>query len=491
MRAVMVMFDTLARNFLPNYGNRWVQAPNFSRLEQRCTTFDRFYAGSLPCMPARRELHTGKYNFPFRGWGPLEPFDFSVFEALQSGGIYTHLVTDHAHYFGDGGATYHNRYTTWEGFRGQEGDRWVPQDLASKEENPHPLNKTGKSVMQNYANRTRQQTEPDLPLVRTLDAGIEYLNTHGDKDNYFLQIECYDPHEPFCVPQQYRDLYGCRDDGGVFNWPASQSVDAAENREEIDKLRREYAALLSFCDAQLGRVLNVMDEQGMWKDTLLIVNTDHGFLFGEHDCIGKNYPPPYEELVHLPFFIHDPRMDCAGKRCGALAQTVDIAPTLLDYFGIDLPENMDGKPLRNALYGETNHDTVLFGIFGGHVSILDGQYAYMRSCKDETNSPLFSYTLMPTNLRGFFSRNSLLDMELFSGMRFTNGIPCLKMPTKIDQHPDRYGTLLFDLVADPLQQHNLAGTVTEGVMIKKLRMALADIGVPADVLERLGLDILE
>ena len=87
MRTIQVMFDTLTRKFLPNYGCTWVQMPNFERLTQHCVRFDNFYAGSMPCMPARRELHTGKYNFLHRSWGPLEPFDRSVFEALRANGI--------------------------------------------------------------------------------------------------------------------------------------------------------------------------------------------------------------------------------------------------------------------------------------------------------------------------------------------------------------------------------------------------------------------
>lgn len=129
MRAIMIMFDTLTRNYLPNYGNNWVIAPNFQRLEKHCVTFDHFYGGSMPCMPARRELHTGKLNFLHRSWGPLEPFDISVVDVLKNKGVYTHLITDHSHYFEDGGATYHNRYNSWEGFRGQEGDRWQPRDI--------------------------------------------------------------------------------------------------------------------------------------------------------------------------------------------------------------------------------------------------------------------------------------------------------------------------------------------------------------------------
>ena len=63
MRTVNVMFDTLCRRFLSNYGNDWIQTPNFQRLEQHCIRFENFYGGSMPCMPARRELHTVRYNF--------------------------------------------------------------------------------------------------------------------------------------------------------------------------------------------------------------------------------------------------------------------------------------------------------------------------------------------------------------------------------------------------------------------------------------------
>ncbi|MBW7458915.1 sulfatase-like hydrolase/transferase, partial [Paenibacillus sepulcri] len=76
MKAIMVMFDTLNRHMLSPYGGpEWLQTPNFKRLAERTAVFDNSYVGSMPCMPARRELHTGRYNFLHRSWGPLEPFD--------------------------------------------------------------------------------------------------------------------------------------------------------------------------------------------------------------------------------------------------------------------------------------------------------------------------------------------------------------------------------------------------------------------------------
>lgn len=124
MRTIFVLFDSLVRNALECYGGSSIYTPNFKRFAERSITFDQHYTGSLPCMPARRDLHTGRLNFLHRSWGPLEPFDRSFSEALQAAGVYTHLVSDHYHYWEDGGSTYHNRYSSWEFIRGQEWDKW-------------------------------------------------------------------------------------------------------------------------------------------------------------------------------------------------------------------------------------------------------------------------------------------------------------------------------------------------------------------------------
>ena len=124
MKAIMVMFDSLNRHMLPPYGCDWTHAPNFQRLSEKTLTFDTSYVCSMPCMPARRDLHTGRPNFLHRSWGPLEPFDDSMPELCHTAGVHSHKVTDHHHYWEDGGATYHQRFRTHEFVRGQEGDWW-------------------------------------------------------------------------------------------------------------------------------------------------------------------------------------------------------------------------------------------------------------------------------------------------------------------------------------------------------------------------------
>ncbi|MBT7301790.1 MAG: sulfatase, partial [Victivallales bacterium] len=219
MRAIMVMFDSLNRRMLSPYGCDWVHTPNFQRLAERSATFDKSFVGSMPCMPARRELHTGRYNFLHRSWGPLEPFDDSAPEILRKGNVYTHLVSDHQHYWEDGGCTYHHRYSTWEIVRGQEGDRWKA-DLSPDFPIPESdNNKRGKWARQDWINRSHMADEESHCQNRTFNLGLEFIETNRQCDNWFLQIETFDPHEPYYAPQRFRDMYPSDYEGPHWDWP--------------------------------------------------------------------------------------------------------------------------------------------------------------------------------------------------------------------------------------------------------------------------------
>jgi len=321
MKAIMVMFDSLNRRMLPPYGCDWVHAPNFSRLAGRAVTFTNSYVGSMPCMPARRELHTGRYNFLHRSWGPLEPFDDSAPEILRSSGVYTHLTSDHQHYWEDGGATYHHRYSTWEFMRGQEGDLWKGE-VAEPKSLENVGDRSGRAWRQDWINRKHMTREADQPQAKTFASGLEFVRTNAREDGWFLHLETFDPHEPYFTQQKYKDLYPHEYDGKHFDWPAYRRVE--ETPEEVEHCRFENAALVSMCDAHLGKVLDLMDEFDLWKDTMLIVNTDHGFLLGEHDMWAKCWMPFYNEVAHTPLFIWDPRCGAAGERRDALVQTIDL-----------------------------------------------------------------------------------------------------------------------------------------------------------------------
>ncbi|MET9534957.1 sulfatase [Streptomyces sp. NPDC006649] len=484
MKAIMVMFDSLNRHMLPPYGGDWTHAPNFARLAERAVTFDNAYAGSMPCMPARREIHTGRHNFLHRSWGPLEPFDDSMPELLKRNGVYTHLVSDHPHYWEDGGATYHGRYHTWEFFRGQEGDPWKGQVA----DPPMPENlkqvRFGPGYRQDWVNRQHTATEDRHPQTLTFDAGLEFVAANKDADRWFVQIETFDPHEPFFSPQRYKDLYPHDYEGPHFDWPDYKRV--VETDEQVHHGRMEYGALLSMCDHSLGRVLDTMDELELWDDTLLIVNTDHGLLLGEKGWWGKSVQPWFNELVHLPLFAWDPRTAAAGARREALVQTIDLAPTLLEFFGVERPRDMQGAPLPMAADAPVR-EAGLFGIHGGHVNVTDGRHVYMRAPASPDNSPLYEHTLMPTHMRGRFSPAELVGLELAEPFDFTKNVRTVRVPARTLINPYHHGTLLFDLESDPEQSTPLLDDAVELRMATLMAELMRANDAPPSQYARLGL----
>lgn len=488
MKAVVVLFDSLNRRFLPPYGAEGVHAPNFSRLAEHTVRFTSSYAGSMPCMPARRELHTGRHNFLHRSWGPLEPFDDSVPQMLSESGVYTHLVTDHQHYWEDGGATYHNRFDSYEFFRGQEGDAWKGH-VSDPAEPTDSVRRIRHGLWrQDLINRQYLTSEADHPQTLTVDAGLEFMATNADADRWMVQIECFDPHEPFFSYAQHQRHYGLDSGDGRprTDWPDYKRVD--EPTEVVEQVRDEYSALLTMCDASLGRVLDRFDAEDLWQDTMLIVCTDHGFLLGEHGWWGKNVQPWYDENIHTPLFVWDPRSGGAGEVRDSLVQTVDLGPTLLDFFDVEPTERMQGRSLTPVLVDDAPiRKHALFGTFGGHVNVTDGRYVYMRACATIDNAPLFEHTLMPTHMNARFRPEELRNAELHPPLSFTQGVPVLRLPGTAFGSPADLGTVMFDLESDPEQAHPILDDELELHLIGVLLDALRDADSPPSQFERLGL----
>jgi len=443
VRAITVMFDTLNRRHLPPYGCDWTHAPHFRRLAERSCTFDSCYVGSMPCMPARRELHTGRYN-------------------------------------------------SWEFVRGQEGDPWIGQVAAPT--TPPLLDERrarGGMGRQDWVNRGFMRREADQPQPQTFAAGMDFMRRNAGEQNWSLQIETFDPHEPFFTQEHWQQLYPHGYDGPHFDWPPYGHT--SEPPEAIEHMRYQYAALLSMCDHYLGQVIDLMDSLKLWDDTMLIVCTDHGFLLGEHESWAKCWCPFYNEIAHTPLFVWDPRSKVAGERRQSLVQTIDLPATLLEFFGQELPEHMQGRPLRGVIESdEAIRDYALFGIHGGHVNVTDGRHVYMRGPVDaDDNGPLFEYTLMPTRMRGPFALEEFAGTELHSGFGFSKGVPLLKVPkgprwTRADQLP----TVLYDVQADPEQADPIDDAAVEERMQRAMVALMRDNEAPPEQYERLGLAAL-
>ena len=503
MKAVFVLFDSLNRHLLAPYGGTRVATPNFARLAERSATFERHYVGSLPCMPARRDMQTGRLSFLHRSWGPLEPFDNSFPELLHQAGTYSHLVTDHFHYFEDGGATYHTRYDSYEFIRGQEGDPWKamvqpPWERLRQMYHERQFSRSARDKFRrNIVNREFIRDESEFPSVRCFAAGLDFLEQNRTADDWLLQIETFDPHEPFTAPERFREKFTTGWNGPVRDWPRYGRVD--ELPEECEELRANYYAVVALCDFLLGQLLDHFDRHGLWRDTALVVTTDHGFLLGEHDFWAKNRMNMYEEIVHIPLFLHDPRRPAsAGVRRSALTQTIDLAATFLDLYDVPAVAEMEGHSLLPLLDAERPlRQGALFGYFGGAINVTDGRYTYHRFPPDPRAQELYQYTLMPTHIWEPFTSEELAGAALAQPMPFTKGVPVLKIPV-IERSPmfDNYGpgalieseTRLYDLADDPGQSRPLSSPEMEEAMTRLMRELMHANDAPPEAYARIAID---
>ena len=234
-----------------------------------------------------------------------------------------------------------------------------------------------------------------------------------------------------------------------------------------------------------------MDQYDLWDDTMLIVNTDHGFLLGEHDWWAKCVQPFYGEVAHSPLFIWDPRCQVRDERRSSLTQTIDLPATLLEYFGLPLPPDMQGVPLRETIATDRPvREAALFGLHGGHVNVTDGRYVYMRGPHSRDNEPLCEYTLMPTHMRARFSIDELQALELADPFSFTKGCRTLRIPARGGGWRDvhRFGTLLFDLESDPGQELPIDDPAVEQQMVTHLVQLMRENDAPPEQYARLGLN---
>lgn len=497
MKTVFVLFDSLNRHILGCYGGTRVPTPNFDRLAARTQVFDRHYVGSLPCMPARRDLMTGRLTFLHRSWGPLEPFDNAFPELLKGAGVHTHMITDHYHYWEDGGATYHNRYSSYELVRGQESDPWKAmvqppwEDLRRKYHERQtgaddPISKYGTHII----NREFIRNEEDFPSVQCFRHALDFLKLNRDKDDWFLHLETFDPHEPFFAPDRFKEPFRTGWNGPIRDWPRYGRVD--ELPQEADELRANYYATVSLCDYLLGQLLDYFDANDLWKDTALIVTTDHGFLLGEHDFWAKNRMNMYEEIVHIPMFIHDPS-NPKSERSKRLTQTIDLGSTILDLFGLQPPAEAEGQ----SLLREGNREAVIFGYYGGAVNVTDGRYAYHRFPVDLESQEIYQYTVMPTHMNQPFSPEELSAATLAPPFGWTKGVPLLKIPVT-NRSPIYYNygpgallesdTRLYDLENDPRQENPIKDPEIEARMIRLMRELMKRNEAPPEAFTRLGLD---
>jgi len=208
--------------------------------------------------------------------------------------------------------------------------------------------------------------------------------------------------------------------------------------------------------------------------------------------------PWYEELARTPFFVWDPRTKVAGEHRSTLVQpAIDLAPTLLEYFGVSATPDMLGKSLAPAIANDTPVRTAgMFGLFGAQVNVTDGRYVYMRAPVDG-NLPLSEYILMATCHAGMFQLGPLASAEIGEPFSFMKGCRPLRLPVSstapwIRRLPDggkseTGHTRLYDLATDPHQKSPITDPAIEQRMTGLLVELMRECDAPIEQYRRLGL----
>ena len=207
-----------------------------------------------------------------------------------------------------------------------------------------------------------------------VDKTIEFIEQNrGSGKPWLISVNPFDPHPPLDPPQEYKDRLRTRDmplplwrDGEMDNKPPHQQKDLIQGgqdgqaepigsltEEEKREHFRDYYAEIELIDDRLGRLMDYLDETGQRDRTILIFMSDHGEMSGDHGLYWKG-AYFYEALVHVPLIVSCPGLFQEGLRCDGLVELVDIAPTLMEAAGLEIPYEMQGRSFYKILTGEAD-----------------------------------------------------------------------------------------------------------------------------------------
>lgn len=499
MNVVLIMIDSLNRHALNAYQSSPIATPNLDAFAKRAWRFDNHFVGSLPCIPARREIFAGFKEMMWRPWGSLEPFDERLPSMMQNNGYTTALVTDHYHYWEEPGNGYMQSFQGAELIRGHEMDFWK-HPLAAGEPVPQWVQniedwRPGQGRWY-YANIKDFTSEEDFFPAKTFTAASQWLRHNSRKTPFYLHIESFDVHEPFDVPEPYRSMYTDETDRDRFNiWPPYQDRQkqaeffAKATAEELDYLRAQYAGKLTMTDRWFGEMLTAFDEMDLWDDTMIVVTTDHGHELGEREVFGKAYPH-WDTHANIPMFVWNPTSPGNGQTISGLTATVDLFATVLETGGVPVPERSHSRSILPLLSdADANvHDALLYGTFGQGVCCTDGEWTIFKSPGHDT--PLYSYSSLLAQSLGSPPGTAPPVPQPTGSGDFIPGasLPQWQIPRK--SQPYTQENFLFHRSEDPGQAENLWDAAPEqrARMLNLLTELLGEEGCPPEQYERLGLD---
>jgi len=340
MNVIWIVSDTFRRDHLGCYGNKEIQTPSLDAFAAKSVRFDRYYAAAFPTMPTRADHCLGRWTACFMKWERLPRGQVTLAQVLARSGFHTAAVVDTPFY-----VRFNMNYD-----RGFLTFIEVPGQIYS-------------AVGGFLDTRRAWRFEADRFAPRTFTRAMEWLELHR-KEDFFLYIDAWDPHEPWDAPNYYTELYWPGYDGEQIPPAYSRWQDVPGLTEEkVKKAHATYCGEVTMVDTWFGYFLRQAENMGLMDNTAIIFTTDHGFHFGEHGGLfGKlnraepsatpmeddaslswTRSPLYEELVACPLLIHMPGVSPGA--CKGLASAVDLMPTVLDIMGQEVPAQVEGRSL--------------------------------------------------------------------------------------------------------------------------------------------------
>ena len=356
---LLIMADDL-RDFGGAFTREVVKTPNLDRLRAHGTTFERAYVQYTVCNPSRSSMMTGLRAEQTGIVGndtrlrERMPDVITLPQLCKEAGWQSHAFGKLFHLGGGKNAELRQQWMdagrSWQTAEACEGTKAGRKMLEGR-------NVTGgalKWCAWGAADGT-DEDQPDGQIAARTVAMIEKLGAQP----WFIGCGFMKPHDPFIAPRKYFDLYPPE---SLQIWHDPSGMDAVRKEavglgelgkafakftdQEWRELLRAYCACTSFMDAQLGRVLDVLDQKQLWDKTLVIFVGDHGYHTGERQWWNKN--TLFERSCHAPFIIAAPGMK-GGQVSQSLVEFVDLYPTVAGFCGLKMPHQGAGVSLLPVL----------------------------------------------------------------------------------------------------------------------------------------------
>jgi iduronate 2-sulfatase len=372
---LLICIDDL-RPELGSFGADYIDSPHIDRLAESGRAFRRHYVQAPTCGASRFTLLTGRYDRQqgsnhalFRRARNLAdpPASPSLPRHFRNHGYTTVALGKVSHHPGGLGGP------DWD-----DPDKPELPGAWTRTRQPTGPWKHPRGVMHGLARGEIRQKAGEMDVFQaaegpdsiypdglTTDAALGEMETLADGEKpFFLAVGLIRPHLPFGAPQRYLDRYADTELPPIphpekpvqpTTWHRSHEFmkynrwerDPNEDAAFATEVRRHYAACVSYADAQVGRLLDRLDELGLTENTTVVLWGDHGWHLGEHAVWGKH--TLYEESLRSPLIIRHPGMEKPGEPSDAVVETIDLFPTLCRLADLPVPPTLDGRDLLPQL----------------------------------------------------------------------------------------------------------------------------------------------